>query len=73
MWAHFEKRHLTKTNMSMENLARMRTYLLLKTSFQSCTCVAAGDADVVQTLWACSGTVAFGGSRASRGDRKDNR
>ena len=29
---------------------------------------ASGDADVVQTLWACSGTVAFGGSRTSRGD-----
>ena len=56
--------------MSMENLACMRTNLLLKTSFQSCTCVAAGDADVVQTLWACSGTVAFGGSRVSRGDRE---
>ena len=28
---------------------------------------ASGDADVVQTLWACSGTVAFGGSRTSRG------
>ena len=36
IWVHFKKRHLTNTNMPMENLACMRTYLLLKISFQSC-------------------------------------
>lgn len=51
----------------------MKTYFLLKKYvFRGVQTVAAGDADVVQTLWARSGTVAFGGSGASRGDEDDH-